>query len=184
MSVLRKLGWAEIEMHELQHRRLEVRRNNRRGYEDGAGPRTVAEAVQRLKWVGEYRNTKKEKDALQAAWQGAGDGTKREGPLVTRVEPEVKTHTSYLVFAVLPREWTAQQEEDVAAYVSATTRGTVNAPVVGEGEKWKWTAETVQKVSKRQLKKLERDARKAGEVKGEEEEKSEGEGEDKMEVDE
>lgn len=195
VSVLRKLGWVEIEMHELQHRRLEVRRNNRRGYEDGAGPRSVAEAVQRLKWVGEYRSTKKEKDALQAAWRtaaaaaaaGDGDGPKRDGPIATRVEPEIKTHTSYLVFAVLPREWTPQQEEDVAAYVAATTRGTVNAPVVGEGEKWKWTGETVQRVSKRQLKKLERDARKAGEQgEGEGEEvKSEGgsEGGDKMEVD-
>lgn len=195
VSVLRKLGWVEIEMHELQHRRLEVRRNNRRGYEDGAGPRSVAEAVQRLKWVGEYRSTKKEKDALQAAWRGDGDGDgpKRDGPIVTRVEPEIKTHTSYLVFAVLPREWTPQQEEDVAAYVAATTRGTVNAPVVGEGEKWKWTGETVQRVSKRQLKKLERDARKAGkgdegeegEAEGEEELKSEeaSEGGDKMEVD-
>ena len=33
-----------------------------------------------------------------------------EGQLVTRTEPEVKTHTSYLVFAVLPREWTDEDE--------------------------------------------------------------------------
>lgn len=185
VSVLRKLGWVGIEMHELQHRRLEVRRNNRRGYEDGAGPRSVAEAAQRLKWVGEYRSTKKEKDALQAAWRGAdvaGDGLKRDGPIVTRSGPEVKTHTSYLVFAVLPREWTPQQEEEVAAYVAATTKGTVDAPVVGEGEKWKWTGETVQRVSKRQLKRQERDARKAGEARGGEG-GEEGEGDDKMEVD-
>ncbi len=35
-----------------------------------------------------------------------------EGRLITRGEPEIKTHTSYLVFAVLPMEWT---EEDEAA---------------------------------------------------------------------
>lgn len=35
-----------------------------------------------------------------------------DGRLVTRGEPEIKTHTSYLVFAILPREWT---EEDEAA---------------------------------------------------------------------
>lgn len=35
-----------------------------------------------------------------------------EGRLITKGEPEVKTHTSYLVFAILPREWT---EEDEAA---------------------------------------------------------------------
>jgi len=34
----------------------------------------------------------------------------KEGRLVHRTEPEIKTHTSYLVFAVLPREWTAEDE--------------------------------------------------------------------------
>jgi tRNA (adenine57-N1/adenine58-N1)-methyltransferase len=35
----------------------------------------------------------------------------KEGRLVHRTEPELKTHTSYLVFAVLPREWTREDEE-------------------------------------------------------------------------
>lgn len=35
----------------------------------------------------------------------------KEGRLVHRTEPEIKTHTSYLVFAVLPREWNRQDEE-------------------------------------------------------------------------
>lgn len=35
----------------------------------------------------------------------------KEGRLVHRAEPELKTHTSYLVFALLPREWTAEDEE-------------------------------------------------------------------------
>jgi tRNA (adenine57-N1/adenine58-N1)-methyltransferase len=34
----------------------------------------------------------------------------KEGRLVHRTEPEIKTHTSYLVFAVLPREWTGADE--------------------------------------------------------------------------
>lgn len=34
-----------------------------------------------------------------------------EGRLVHRTEPELKTHTSYLVFAVLPREWSKEDEE-------------------------------------------------------------------------
>lgn len=34
----------------------------------------------------------------------------KEGRLVHRTEPELKTHTSYLVFAVLPRAWTAEEE--------------------------------------------------------------------------
>jgi tRNA (adenine57-N1/adenine58-N1)-methyltransferase len=35
----------------------------------------------------------------------------KEGRLVHRTEPELKTHTSYLVFAVLPRQWTKEDEE-------------------------------------------------------------------------
>ena len=34
----------------------------------------------------------------------------KEGRLVHKPEPELKTHTSYLVFAVLPREWTEADE--------------------------------------------------------------------------
>lgn len=35
----------------------------------------------------------------------------KEGRLVHRTEPELKTHTSYLVFAVLPREWSKEDEQ-------------------------------------------------------------------------
>lgn len=35
----------------------------------------------------------------------------RQGRLVHRSEPDLKTHTSYLVFAVLPREWTEEDEQ-------------------------------------------------------------------------
>ncbi|KAF2871150.1 S-adenosyl-L-methionine-dependent methyltransferase [Massariosphaeria phaeospora] len=35
----------------------------------------------------------------------------KEGRLVHRTEPELKTHTSYLVFATLPREWNEADEE-------------------------------------------------------------------------
>ncbi|KAL2127643.1 hypothetical protein VTI74DRAFT_10374 [Chaetomium olivicolor] len=38
-----------------------------------------------------------------------------EGRLITRGEPEIKTHTSYLVFAVLPMEWTEEDEAAAAA---------------------------------------------------------------------
>ncbi|KAI9869878.1 MAG: tRNA (adenine-N(1)-)-methyltransferase catalytic subunit trm61, partial [Pleopsidium flavum] len=36
----------------------------------------------------------------------------KEGRLVHRAEQELKTHTSYLVFALLPREWMAEDEEN------------------------------------------------------------------------
>jgi tRNA (adenine57-N1/adenine58-N1)-methyltransferase len=35
----------------------------------------------------------------------------KEGRLIHRTEPELKTHTSYLVFAVLPRQWSKEDEE-------------------------------------------------------------------------
>jgi tRNA (adenine57-N1/adenine58-N1)-methyltransferase len=38
-----------------------------------------------------------------------------EGRLITRGEPEIKTHTSYLVFAVLPMDWTEEDEAAAAA---------------------------------------------------------------------
>lgn len=34
----------------------------------------------------------------------------KEGRLVHKSEPDLKTHTSYLVFAILPRDWTAADE--------------------------------------------------------------------------
>lgn len=37
----------------------------------------------------------------------------KEGRLVHRTEPEVKTHTSYLVFAVLPKAWSEDDERRV-----------------------------------------------------------------------
>ncbi|KAI1125879.1 tRNA methyltransferase complex GCD14 subunit [Nemania abortiva] len=37
------------------------------------------------------------------------------GRLVHRTEAEIKTHTSYLVFAVLPQEWTEEQEKAALA---------------------------------------------------------------------
>lgn len=35
----------------------------------------------------------------------------KKGRLIHRTEPELKSHTSYLVFALLPEEWTAEDEE-------------------------------------------------------------------------
>ena len=35
----------------------------------------------------------------------------KEGRLTHRTEPEIRTHTSYLVFAVLPMEWSEEDED-------------------------------------------------------------------------
>lgn len=141
VSRMRELGWVEIEMVEVMHKRLEVRRE-RIGIAHGVQqhgvqntPATVMEAVQRLKEIegrfktfhgseptnGEKKepNSKKQKvqpNSKQAILDSLVDKkVYKEGNLVHKTEPEVKTHTSYLVFAVLPMEWTAEDEAKAAA---------------------------------------------------------------------
>jgi tRNA (adenine57-N1/adenine58-N1)-methyltransferase catalytic subunit len=161
-SHLRKTGWTEIQMVEVQNRRIDVRREQVGLQYEGlrgvnASAATVEESVQRLREVekkmGDFHTAKssaasKPVDSEPAAngaatvgGQGNGGGmngetkgrqslskqarlekikkeaeerkTYKEGNLVHRTEPEVKTHTSYLVFAVLPPPIPVLGEEDV-----------------------------------------------------------------------
>ena len=171
VSTLRQLGWVEISMVEILHRRLDVRRERVGLQEEGlrganASPATVGEAVQRLREVeGRFRafhelrkeeassahgngkegvdeaadgaettknsegkgkgkgksSVKPETDAAHLSRQQRLENRKstaserdlfKEGRLLHRTEPELKTHTSYLVFAVLPRVWTKEDEEN------------------------------------------------------------------------
>ncbi|EOD47428.1 putative trna methyltransferase subunit protein [Neofusicoccum parvum UCRNP2] len=146
-SEMRRLGWTAIEMVEVLHRRIEVRRDRIGLREEGlrgvnATPATVDEALGRLREVeGRIKNFHETMhgnaaSTVENSEQGA-DGeqikgwgkeskeqrlqrikaeekqrkTFKEGRLVHRTEPEIKTHTSYLCFAVLPREWTKEDEE-------------------------------------------------------------------------
>jgi tRNA (adenine57-N1/adenine58-N1)-methyltransferase len=166
VAALRTLGWLEIDMVEIQAKRLEVRRERVGFAEEGlrggnASAATVKEAVQRLRDVegraAVFHSLQKEKqeDIMRRAEarkrgsnKAGGEGGEpvpkkekkekiskeglppskhdrldkakkdaetralwKEGRLVHRTEPELKTHTSYLVFAVLPREWTKEDEE-------------------------------------------------------------------------
>lgn len=139
VSFLRKNNWTEISMFEIQHKRLDVRRERVGLKEEGlrgvnASAATVDEAVQRLrevetklsdfhanKDVANGRTSGKEKkiqskaERLEKIRQDV-EGRKlyKEGNLVQRTEPEVKTHTSYLVFAILPRAWTEVDEQACA----------------------------------------------------------------------
>ncbi|MCJ1224645.1 tRNA (adenine-N(1)-)-methyltransferase catalytic subunit trm61 [Toensbergia leucococca] len=54
----------------------------------------------------------------------------KEGRLIHRAEPELKTHTSYLVFAILPRAWSAADEE--AAQQRWPSNVTAAVPEKGE----------------------------------------------------
>ena len=144
VAAMRELGWTEIEMVEVQHRRIDVRRERTGLQEEGlrgvnASAANVDEAVQRLREVegkfqdwhqqmkvrkGEseeqttkYDNSQQigapsKQERLDRIKREVGNRkTFKEGHLVHRTAPEIKSHTSYLVFAVLPREWSAEDEE-------------------------------------------------------------------------
>ena len=143
IEVMRRLGWMEIEMVEVCHKRINVARErvglnmpNDRG--TNLTPGNVDEAVAKLREV-EIRfrefhaktqdadvtmeDDMVEKDAAEGINMN-GDGNQQDGAaedtqttklwmlgrLTHRTEAELKTHTSYLVFAVLPREWSEEQE--------------------------------------------------------------------------
>jgi tRNA (adenine57-N1/adenine58-N1)-methyltransferase len=133
ISALRRLGWLEIEMVEMQHRRIDVRREyTGLQYENMRGVNAVAanvnEALIRLREVekrarefhtGEMDSERRTKEAKASAPQGkpveAQKTLFKGGSLVHRSEPELKTHTSYLVFAILPRAWSDEDEEGARA---------------------------------------------------------------------
>lgn len=156
VSEMRKLGWVEIEMVEIAHKRIQVYRDkigldvvSERGMQQA--PKDVAEALAKLreievkaaehnaKMIAAAQGKRKEDDdddldeeikpnpitsklmrngAAQIVEENSGNSAAKlfmQGQIVTRPETEVKAHTSYLVFAILPREWT---EEDEAAAAS------------------------------------------------------------------
>lgn len=144
VSVLRRLGWVDIDVVEIVNRKLHTVRDRIglhlkeiRGV--NKTPKDVDEALDKLAEIEERlrENSRprpgatggdqedamddeeadgeaeeiKEVDSAPTT-ETASDRPWADGRLVTRGEPEIKTHTSYLVFAILPREWT---EEDEAA---------------------------------------------------------------------
>lgn len=143
VSALRRLGWLEIDMVEIQHKRIDVRRERIGLQEEGlrgvnAVPASVEEAVSRLRQLetsqAEFHRMQlqdpedvkmrhKKKGNLEGtmrAKQARAEMNKKkirkrkvwkEGMLCHRSEPELRTHTSYLVFAVLPQAWTDEDEE-------------------------------------------------------------------------
>ena len=140
VSALRRHDWINIEMVEMAHKRIEIRREyTGLEYEGMRGAngvaRVVEDAVDRLKEHEEraalYRgitNADGEVEADESLLKARErlrrptEEEKREamklrertlykeGKLVHRTEPELKTHTSYLVFAALPREWSREDE--------------------------------------------------------------------------
>ena len=185
VSVMRNFGWVDIEMVELSQKRFEIRRE-RIGIDNGAQrglqsvPASVEESVARLKEVeGTFKAFHESGDKPEVTKKDRGNPNNRdkiieslvekkvykEGKLVHRTEPEVKTHTSYLVFAVLPQEWTAEDE--------ARARKKWEVLIRTEDEKSNASGEVA--VSKRQMKKAARQAQKDKAVEDKPEESVKGE---------
>ena len=82
----------------------------------------------------------------------------QDGRLITRGEPEIKTHTSYLVFAILPIQWT---EEDEAVALEKYPVGEEKA-LVGtldrKARKQERREQLQNKAGNRKAKRKERDA--------------------------
>lgn len=131
ISTLRKLGWHDIETVETSSKRFETKRERVGLQEEGirgsnGSPASVDEALARLREVeGHSKIFHHEGDESSApsalpvskqdrlrSIQEAQEGRKlyKAGRLVHRAEQELKMHTSYLVFAILPREWSLEDE--------------------------------------------------------------------------
>ncbi|KAL8847559.1 MAG: hypothetical protein Q9221_007418 [Calogaya cf. arnoldii] len=156
VSALRSLGWLEIEMVELSAHRIEVRRDRVGLQEEGlrgvnATPATVEEAIGRLREVEgrdrSYHHGKTSQPPVEeTAEEAAGDYVSKqqrlqnirdaqtdrklykEGRLVHRSEPDLKTHTSYLVFATLPRAWTNDDERKAHEQIRAEPVKEITGP--------------------------------------------------------
>jgi tRNA (adenine57-N1/adenine58-N1)-methyltransferase len=131
VSALRKAGWTEIQTVEVQNRRLDVRRERVGLHEEGlrgvnSSAATVEESLGRLREVDAKLNdfhTPDGKAKIQSKAERLAEIKKnlssrklyKEGRLVHRTEPEVKTHTSYLTFATLPTAWSEADEEAARA---------------------------------------------------------------------
>ena len=134
IRMMRQLSWLNIEMVEVQYKRIDVKRErvglNTEGIRGATVfPTTVEEAVEKIAAEDErakyLRTNSKDKvnpEDLPAHEEHAKsivDSIKPKmdtplyevGRLVHRTESEIKTHTSYLVFAILPREWSEEDEQ-------------------------------------------------------------------------
>ena len=105
-------------MVEVQHRKLEVRRAKPGGMVGADGAYTNVEAaVSKLKGVVDWRRRTTEESRERREEENSNkrkrdyDGEEENPILTTRLESELKTHTSYLLFATLPPPWTPSDEE-------------------------------------------------------------------------
>ena len=119
---LREHGWLEIEMVEISAKRIEIRKDRPESQQEnvkGVPPpaTSVDEALDRLRELERRAEIFHSDSAKATEPMTTSNGRSKtsakpvEGPLVHRPEAELKIHTSYLVFAVLPVELPDQGPE-------------------------------------------------------------------------
>jgi tRNA (adenine57-N1/adenine58-N1)-methyltransferase len=72
----------------------------------------------------------------------------KEGRLIHRSEQEIKLHTSYLLFAVLPQEWTAEDEEKARATWPVKRRDSGGGPSGNAGAVFGMTRKQMKRAAK------------------------------------
>ncbi|KAM0078198.1 tRNA (adenine-N(1)-)-methyltransferase catalytic subunit trm61 [Fusarium odoratissimum] len=186
---LRLLGWKDIDMVEISARRINTIRERvganlpaERG--NVQTPANVKEAMQRLKEINRktkefhkvhFKSTNGDDDSsamdvdtptsnspkTDANGKAAEDSKPwMHGNLYHRPENDLKTHTSYLTFAVLPREWT---EEDEAAAEAKWPCGKEGG-VIGSLNRQARKQQTREKLAAKKKQKQENDTQREGVV--------------------
>jgi len=149
--VLRDHLYTDIDLVEVAHKKIEVRRVGAHARElkkegvEPSEPASIEESIQKLREVLVHRKMAHEKQlGIYSEPKGYQDSSKEsdeqdekillfhQGRVVTKTESELKTHTSYLVFAILPVEWT---EEDEAALTAKYPVGSRDETKIPDGKK-------------------------------------------------
>lgn len=170
VATLRQMGWLEIEAVELSAKRIEVRRERGGIREEGLRgandfPATVEEAICRLteferkitamhsrvdeidkhghskRYISKQQRLQNIKDAQM------GRKLYKEGQLLTRAESELKTHTSYLVFALLPSAWSEEDERSATRNMASSASWTLTNDMNGIAKQQKSSGTTETGVS-------------------------------------
>lgn len=130
IKLMRELSWLNISMVEVNHNMINVKRERIGLDSEGVRgatvyPSSVDEAVNKLVYDSQRANELRQQSFGGTSNDSAAEKVKAKDPsapqsvapaydlgrLVHRTESEIKQHTSYLVFALLPREWSDEEEQ-------------------------------------------------------------------------
>jgi tRNA (adenine57-N1/adenine58-N1)-methyltransferase len=128
IRTMRQMGWLNISMVEVAQRRIDVKRERIGLDTEGVRgatlfPQTVEQAVAKLrsdeqhaKLVRDHRQNRDKSDyepltKENLTFKDNSIPVYAQGRLVHRSEADLRTHTSYLTFAILPREWSEEDEK-------------------------------------------------------------------------